>query len=329
MSNSVHPEGLAGESGLTDNQHFDDYYEVCRPTGATNSTKPSSIRHLQHQINRTRKLAVSRQQQYVATAEKNRYEAELAGVRMELDLLRARLEAAEKNVKTWRENYRTVNSELKELTAKHCVGTPVEEKHAEQPHGEDYWHTEYNKQKAETAAWESKSEALERRVKHLELEQIRTLTANQPAAIAVAEKMWQPKYEAMEQELVALRQQANDSTRELQRQKEVQEERQNHWQSLQVQFQDDLDRKDATIGALEQKYLAAQRDLKLAQDTLNGDKDSISVKYYRLKLDTQKEVRELEYQVQESQLAVKLLEMRLMEEEDTNWMWKYKYVGGF
>ncbi|KAJ0414560.1 hypothetical protein BJY00DRAFT_294753 [Aspergillus carlsbadensis] len=327
-------------SGVNDNHlQIQNYYDARVSSGRSPGPGPShasAIRQLREQINWTQQLVISREHQNAAIVERTRYEAAIAGLQREVQILQERLDAEEKNAREWKGKYWALDDATKDartqgvlLPDHHVEGGSDDQggKHDEDSDSDSYWRQEYKKENAGRLACEAKCDVLKRRVTELEIEKVRTLTASKPEAVAAAEEIWRPKYEAMERKLDESRQQIEDRTRELREDRKMHEREKNDWASRKVQFETELDKKDTTVATLHQKYHTIEEELKATQKDLSQDKKSPAAEYFRKKAKLKRQIKELEFQVRENSIAVELLEMRLLEEEDANQMWRYKYVG--
>ncbi|KAL2868907.1 uncharacterized protein BJX67DRAFT_379842 [Aspergillus lucknowensis] len=81
-------------------------------------------------------------------------------------------------------------------------------------------------------------------------------------------------------------------------------------------FVNDLDYKTAECEQIAQRLRTAEEILRLDEDSLRA----------RL-VARENELADKKCELQERQLEIELLERRLLEEDDVNWVWKYKYIG--
>lgn len=323
-----HPESRPGmETPQVDSLQLQHYGDAC-DSPSPSPGQASDIQPLREQINWTRQLVVSHGHQKRYTIERTQYEARLAGARRELEIVRERLELEAANGRKWREKYWALDETVKEgkiAVAPANNGVACIHENREQPN-EGHWRMQYEREKAERLRCEANCDVLQRQVTDLELENARTLAASQPEAVTAAEATWRPKLEARERELDRSRSKMADGMRELEWEREMHEKAKHAWASQEAQLKDALDKKDAATSDLEQKCRALQEELEAAREDSGLDKDSLVAKYRKERDQANKQAKDLKFQLRENQLAVELLEMRLLEDEDANQLWKYKYV---
>ncbi|KAL3493966.1 hypothetical protein BJX62DRAFT_234821 [Aspergillus germanicus] len=331
MSSGIrHTETPAVETPQADNLPLRDHYAAWVPPSPSPSHS-SGIGKLREQITRVRQLVVSREQKTAATLGKTRYEAQLAAARSELEITtrREQLEVIEADRRTWREKYWELDGKVKEgkvavaLAHDGEVGT-----HDEGDESKEYWRVEYKKERDERLVCQVNCSTLQQQVAELKLQIARTLGASQPEAVAAAEGIWRPKLEAKEREVDRSRKEVEDAMRELQREREMQEKAKNDWVWRKVQLEDELDKKDAAIADLEERSRRLEEELAAVRAALGKDKIALIDEYRQQGDEARIQAQNLEFEVRENRLAVKLLEMRLLEEEDANHLWKSKYVVG-
>ncbi|OJI95776.1 hypothetical protein ASPVEDRAFT_22815 [Aspergillus versicolor CBS 583.65] len=322
-----HPESSVMETPQADSlqlQHYGDARDSLSPS----LNRASDTHPLREQINWTRQLVVSHGHQKGSTIERTQYESRLAGARRELEILHERLEFEAANGRMWREKYWALDETVKEgkiAVAPANNGVAAMHDNGEQPN-EGHWRVQYQKEKAERLRCEANCDALQREVTDLKLENARMLAASQPEAVAAAEATWRPKLETRERELDRSRSKIEDGNRELASEREMHEKAKYEWASQEGQLKDALDKKDAAIGDLEQEARRLQEELEAVRDDRGLSKNSLVAKYRKKMDQANRQANDLKFQLREKQLAVELLEMRLLEEEDANQLWKYKYV---
>lgn len=134
---------------------------------------------------------------------------------------------------------------------------------------------------------------------------------------------WKAKVESLENEIKRL-QQDNDAYRnELEGLKDHLDEEYMAFGSLKDQQQRELRAQDA-------KFQQAIQELNEMKAVLSSDDKSIRARLHEITMQLKREQtenRELSLQLLERSLEVEILERKLLEEEDANKVWTYKYLG--
>ncbi|KAK2755550.1 hypothetical protein FQN54_006490 [Arachnomyces sp. PD_36] len=141
---------------------------------------------------------------------------------------------------------------------------------------------------------------------------------------------WRRKCENLGEELKTERENGGAQQAEIQRLEEQLRADSEKWQSLKTQLEEEAELQEEKLRSLQDELRETARQLQGARGALNDPINEVRKELYQKRGELEikeKDNREMKYRLRERELEVEILERRLLEEDDTNRVWKYKYVG--